>query len=104
MEHNGLNDIRKAFRDFYVSKGHYAEKSASLIPQDDNSLLIINSGMAPLKKYFSGTETPPAKRMTTCQKCMVANLHGLEGEAVVTAILRWQNDQGMRMQIGRAHV
>ena len=70
MEHNGLNDIRKAFRDFYVSKGHYAEKSASLIPQDDNSLLIINSGMAPLKKYFSGTETPPAKRMTTCQKCI----------------------------------
>lgn len=70
MEKLGLNEIRKLFRDFYVSKGHYAAKSASLIPKDDNSLLIINSGMAPLKKYFAGLETPPAKRMTTCQKCI----------------------------------
>ena len=67
---NGLNSIRKAFRDFYVSKEHYPAKSASLIPQDDKSLLIINSGMAPLKKYFAGLEKPPAKRMTTCQKCV----------------------------------
>ena len=58
------------FRDFYVSKGHYPGKSASLIPQNDKSLLIINSGMAPLKNYFAGVETPPAKRMTTCQKCI----------------------------------
>lgn len=70
MENNGLNAIRKAFRDFYVSKDHYPGKSASLIPQDDKSLLIINSGMAPLKKYFAGLETPPSKRMTTCQKCV----------------------------------
>lgn len=70
MEKLGLNEIRKLFRDFYVSKGHYPGKSASLIPQNDKSLLIINSGMAPLKNYFSGVETPPAKRMTTCQKCI----------------------------------
>ena len=70
MEKLGLNEIRKLFRDFYVAKGHYASKSASLIPQDDKSLLIINSGMAPLKKYFAGAETPPSKRMTTCQKCI----------------------------------
>ena len=70
MKDNGLNAIRKAFLDFYVSKEHYPAKSASLIPKDDKSLLIINSGMAPLKKYFAGLETPPAKRMTTCQKCV----------------------------------
>ncbi len=70
MEKLGLNEIRQLFRDFYVSKGHYAGKSASLIPQNDKSLLIINSGMAPLKNYFAGVETPPAKRMTTCQKCI----------------------------------
>ena len=70
MEKLGLNEIRQLFRDFYVSKEHYAGKSASLIPQNDKSLLIINSGMAPLKNYFAGVETPPAKRMTTCQKCI----------------------------------
>lgn len=70
MEKKGLNEIRKMFRDFYVSKGHYPGKSASLIPKNDKSLLIINSGMAPLKPYFSGQETPPSRRMTTCQKCI----------------------------------
>ncbi|MGN0659715.1 MAG: alanine--tRNA ligase [Emergencia sp.] len=70
MEKLGLNQIRQMFRDFYVSKGHYAAGSASLIPQNDKSLLIINSGMAPLKPYFAGLETPPSKRMTTCQKCI----------------------------------
>lgn len=70
LAEKGLNDIRKSFRDFYVSKGHYAAKSASLVPQNDKSLLIINSGMAPLKRYFAGLDTPPAKRMTTCQKCI----------------------------------
>ncbi len=70
MEKLGLNEIRRMFRDFFVEKGHYPEKSASLIPKNDKSLLIINSGMAPLKPYFSGYETPPAKRMTTCQKCV----------------------------------
>lgn len=70
MEKLGLNQIRQMFRDFYISKEHYPAKSASLIPQNDKSLLIINSGMAPLKPYFAGVETPPAKRMTTCQKCI----------------------------------
>jgi len=70
MEKMGLNEIRKLFTDFYASKEHYVGKSASLIPQNDKSLLIINSGMAPLKNYFAGVETPPAKRMTTCQKCI----------------------------------
>ncbi|MBQ1391413.1 MAG: alanine--tRNA ligase, partial [Firmicutes bacterium] len=70
MEKLGLNEIRKKFIEFYESKGHYAAKSASLIPKNDKSLLIINSGMAPLKRYFSGQDTPPSKRMTTCQKCV----------------------------------
>lgn len=70
MKQMGLNEIRKTFINFYKSKEHYPEKSASLIPKNDKSLLLINSGMAPLKGYFSGAETPPAKRMTTCQKCI----------------------------------
>ena len=70
MEKLGLNQIRQLFRDFYVSKEHYAGGSAPLIPRNDKSLLLINSGMAPLKPYFAGIETPPAKRMTTCQKCI----------------------------------
>ncbi len=70
MEKLGLNELRDLFRDFFVSKGHYPGKSASLIPQNDKSLLIINSGMAPLKPYFAGVETPPSHRMTTCQKCI----------------------------------
>ena len=70
MEKKGLNEIRRLFREFYVSKDHYPAASASLIPQNDKSLLLINSGMAPLKRYFAGLETPPAKRMTTCQKCV----------------------------------
>ena len=70
MEKLGLNQIRQMFRDFYVSKEHYAGGSSSLIPKNDKSLLLINSGMAPLKNYFAGVETPPAPRMTTCQKCI----------------------------------
>ena len=70
MEHLGLNEIRKQFLDFYASKGHYVGRSSSLIPKNDKSILIINSGMAPLKPYFAGTETPPRKRMCTCQKCI----------------------------------
>ena len=70
MERLGLNEIRRRFLDFYASKDHYVGKSASLIPQNDKSILIINSGMAPLKAYFAGTETPPKKRMCTCQKCI----------------------------------
>ncbi len=70
MEKLGLNQLREMFETFYVSKGHYKRGSFSLIPEKDKSLLIINSGMAPLKAYFAGVETPPAKRMTTCQKCI----------------------------------
>ena len=73
MEKLGVNDLRDMFRDFFVSKGHYAGGSASLIPRNDKSLMIINSGMAPLKPYFAGVETPPCKRMTTCQKCIRTN-------------------------------
>ena len=70
MKPLGLNQIREAFLSFYESKEHYRQKSFSLIPAKDKSLLIINSGMAPLKPYFSGAEQPPAKRMVTCQKCI----------------------------------
>lgn len=70
MEKLGLNEIRELFLSFYESKGHYRRQSFPLIPQNDKSLLLINSGMAPLKPYFAGIETPPSKRMTTCQKCI----------------------------------
>ena len=70
MEKLGLNEIRELFLSFYQSKDHYRRQSFPLIPQNDKSLLIINSGMAPLKPYFAGIETPPSKRMTTCQKCI----------------------------------
>jgi len=70
MEKLGLNEIRELFLSFYQSKEHYRRQSFSLIPEKDKSLLIINSGMAPLKPYFAGLETPPSKRMTTCQKCI----------------------------------
>ena len=70
MEKLGLNELRDKFRSFYESKGHYARKSFSLVPEKDKSLLVINSGMAPMKPYFAGLETPPSKRMTNCQKCI----------------------------------
>ena len=71
MEKLGLNEIRERFLSFYQSKEHYRRKSFSLVPEKgDKSLVIINSGMAPLKPYFSGAEVPPAPRMTTCQKCI----------------------------------
>ena len=70
MEKLGLNEIRERFLSFYQSKDHYRHGSFSLIPQNDKSLLIINSGMAPLKPYFAGLAEPPKHRMTTCQKCI----------------------------------
>nr|WP_330375504.1 alanine--tRNA ligase [Inediibacterium massiliense] len=66
----GLNEIRKSFLDFFESKDHYVRKSYSLVPENDKSLLLINAGMAPLKNYFMGIDTPPKKRMSTCQKCI----------------------------------
>ncbi|MBQ7598690.1 MAG: alanine--tRNA ligase [Clostridia bacterium] len=70
MEWMGLNDIREKYLSFFESKGHLRAPSFSLVPQGDKSLLLINAGMAPLKKYFTGELTPPRTRMTTCQKCI----------------------------------
>ena len=70
MEWTGLNELREKYLSFFEGKGHLRMASANLIPQGDNSLLLINSGMAPLKKFFLGTETPPRNRVTTCQKCI----------------------------------
>lgn len=70
MQSMGLNEIRSKFLKFFESKEHYIQESASLVPHNDKSLLLINSGMAPLKNYFSGVEVPPSKRMSTCQKCI----------------------------------
>ena len=70
MKQYGLNELRKMFLEFFESKGHLRLNSFSLVPHNDNSLLLINSGMAPLKPYFTGQEIPPRKRVTTCQKCI----------------------------------
>ncbi len=70
MKKYGVNELRRMFLEFFESKGHLALKSFSLVPHNDNSLLLINSGMAPLKPYFTGQEIPPRRRVTTCQKCI----------------------------------
>ncbi|NCC87553.1 MAG: alanine--tRNA ligase [Clostridia bacterium] len=70
MEWTGLNEIREKYLSFFESKGHLRLPSFSLVPQGDKSLLLINSGMAPMKKYFTGEVTPPKQRVTTCQKCI----------------------------------
>lgn len=70
MEWMSLNDIREKYLSFFESKGHLRLPSFSLVPNGDKSLLLINSGMAPMKKYFTGEVTPPRKRVTTCQKCI----------------------------------
>ena len=70
MQYRGVNELRRLYLDFFESKGHLKMKSFSLVPHNDNSLLIINSGMAPLKPYFTGQEIPPRRRVTTCQKCI----------------------------------
>jgi len=66
----GVNELRQMYLDFFKSKGHLVMKSFSLVPHNDNSLLLINAGMAPLKPYFTGQEIPPCRRVTTCQKCI----------------------------------
>ncbi len=66
----GVNDLRRAYLQFFESKDHLCMKSFSLVPHNDNSLLLINAGMAPLKPYFTGQEVPPRRRVTTCQKCV----------------------------------
>ncbi len=70
MKWTGLNQLRESYLSFFEGKGHLRMNSFSLIPNNDKSLLLINSGMAPLKKYFTGEEIPPCKRVTTCQKCI----------------------------------
>ncbi len=70
MKKYGVNELRRMFLEFFESKEHLALKSFSLVPHNDNSLLLINSGMAPLKPYFTGQEIPPRRRVTTCQKCI----------------------------------
>ncbi len=70
MEKFGLNELREKFLSFFESKGHLRLPSFSLIPQNDASLLLINSGMAPMKPWFKGDEEPPRKRVCTCQKCI----------------------------------
>ena len=70
MKWTSLNDLREKFLSFFESHGHVRLKSFSLIPNNDKSLLLINSGMAPMKKFFTGEQTPPGKRVCTCQKCI----------------------------------
>ncbi|MBQ8297137.1 MAG: alanine--tRNA ligase [Ruminococcus sp.] len=70
MQWTGLNELREKYLSFFESKNHTRMASASLVPQGDKSLLLINSGMAPLKKYFLGQAVPPNQRVTTCQKCI----------------------------------
>ncbi len=70
MKWTGLNELREKYLAFFESKGHLRLPSFSLVPQGDKSLLLINAGMAPMKKYFTGEVTPPRNRVTTCQKCI----------------------------------
>ena len=96
MKQYGLNELRKMFLDFFESKGHLVMKSFSLVPHNDNSLLLINAGMAPLKPYFTGQEIPPRTRVATCQKCIrtgdIENIgktarHGTFLKCLVTSLL-----------------
>jgi len=70
MKWTSVNDLREKYLSFFESKGHLRRKSFSLVPVNDKSILLINAGMTPLKKYFTGEVEPPRKRMTTCQKCI----------------------------------
>ena len=70
MQWTSLNELRESYLKFFESKGHLRLPSFPLVPINDKSLLLINAGMAPMKKYFTGEETPPCRRITTCQKCV----------------------------------
>ena len=70
MKKYSVNELRQMFLDFFAGKDHLILNSFSLVPHNDKSLLLINSGMAPLKPYFTGQEIPPHKRIATCQKCI----------------------------------
>lgn len=73
MQTYGVNELRKMYLEFFETKDHLVLKSFPLVPQNDNSLLLINAGMAPLKPYFTGQDEPPSKRVVTCQKCIRTN-------------------------------
>ena len=70
MQWTGLNELREKYLHYFETKGHLRLGSFPLVPKDDPSLLLINSGMAPMKKWFLGQEEPPRHRVTTCQKCI----------------------------------
>ena len=70
MKWTSLNELREKYLSFFESKGHLRLPSYPLVPINDKSLLLINSGMAPMKKFFTGEEIPPRNRVTTCQKCI----------------------------------
>ena len=70
MKKYGVNELRRMYLEYFESKGHLALPSFSLVPHNDKSLLLINAGMAPMKPWFTGAETPPRRRVTTCQKCI----------------------------------
>ena len=70
MKKYGVNELRRMYLEFFESKGHLVLPSFSLVPHNDKSLLLINAGMAPMKSWFTGAETPPRRRVTTCQKCI----------------------------------
>ena len=72
-QYRGVNELRRMFLDFFERTGHLVMKSFSLVPHNDNSLLLINSGMAPLKPYFTGQEIPSRRRVATCHKCIRTN-------------------------------
>ena len=93
MEWTSLNDLREKYLSFYQKKGHNRLGSFPLIPQDDNSLLLINSGMAPLKKYFTGEKTMPGNRATTCQKCI--RTPDIERVLLRRLLQRRSNNMGM---------
>jgi len=71
MEKYGVNELRKMFLDYFREQDHLIMKSFSLVPHNDNSLLLINSGMAPLKPYFTGQEIPPKRRVSSLKLCIL---------------------------------
>ena len=82
----GVNELREMFLHFFETKGHLRLPSFSLIPQNDASLLLINSGMAPMKPFFTGEQEPPRHRVTTCQKCIrTGDIENMENKLKIKA-------------------
>ena len=89
MQWTGLNELREKFLEYFESKQHLRLPSFSLIPQGDNSLLLINSGMAPMKKYFTGEVEPPRRRVTTCQTVSYTHLDVYKRQGPARFCLRY---------------